>query len=106
MIWQALNALRQPGHDRFTRNFLVVAPGLIVYDRLLDAFMGKERGGKRDFEKSDIKAYQELFIPETYRDEVFRFVQGAVCPKEDIGRKVTSGGIIAISNWHILLISP
>ena len=28
--------------DRFTRNFLVVAPGLIVYRiiRLLDAFMG------------------------------------------------------------------
>lgn len=102
MIWQALNAARQSDNPRYTRNFLVVAPGLIVYDRLLDAFMGKERGGKRDFEKSDIKAYQELFIPETYRDEVFRFVQGAVCPKEDIGRKVTSGGIIAISNWHIL----
>ena len=102
MIWQALNAARQLNNARYTRNFLVVAPGLIVYDRLLDAFMGKERGGKRDFEKSDIVAYQELFIPETYRDEVFRFVQGAVCPKEDIGRKVTSGGIIAISNWHIL----
>src|SRR5205823_5153074 len=32
----------------------------------------------------------------------FRFVQGAVCPKEEIGRKVTAGGIIAISNWHLL----
>lgn len=102
MIWQVLNAVRDKENDRYTRNFLVVAPGLIVYDRLLDAFMGKERGGKRDFEKSDIKAYQELFIPETHRDEIFRFVQGAVCPKEEIGRKVTSGGIIAISNWHIL----
>lgn len=102
IIWQLLNANRNKDSDRFTRNFLVVAPGLIVYDRLLDAFMGKERGGKRNFETSDLKTFGSLFIPETYRDEVFRFVQGAVCPKEDIGRKVTSGGLIAISNWHIL----
>ena len=46
MIWQILNVNRYRDDPRFTRNFLVVAPGLIVYDRLLDAFMGKERGGK------------------------------------------------------------
>lgn len=102
MIWQVLNANRQPENTRFTKNFLMVAPGLIVYDRLLDAFMGKERSGQRNFEDSDLKKFEQLFIPETYRDEIFRFVQGAVCPKEDIGRKVTSGGLIAISNWHIL----
>lgn len=49
MVWQILNANRAPDSDRYTKNFLVVAPGLIVYDRLLDAFMGKERDGKRDF---------------------------------------------------------
>lgn len=102
MVWQILNANRAPGGGRFTKNFLVVAPGLIVYDRLLDAFMGKERDGKRDFSNSDLATFQELFIPDSYRDEVFRFVQGAVCPKEEIGRKVTAGGLIAISNWHIL----
>lgn len=102
MVWQILNANRAESSDRYTRNFLVVAPGLIVYDRLLDAFMGKERDGKRDFTISDLAIFQELFIPDSYRDEVFRFVQGAVCPKEDIGRKVTAGGIIAISNWHVL----
>lgn len=102
MIWQVLNANRAPDSARYTKNFLVVAPGLIVYDRLLDAFMGKERGGKRDPLTSDLAKFQELFIPDAYRDEVFRFVQGAVCPKEDIGRKVTAGGIIAISNWHVL----
>lgn len=102
MVWQILNASRYPDSGRYTKNFLVVAPGLIVYDRLLDAFMGKERDGKRDFTISDLSIFQELFIPEVYRDEVFRFVQGAVCPKEDIGRKVTAGGIIAISNWHVL----
>ncbi|WP_192843257.1 DEAD/DEAH box helicase family protein, partial [Aureimonas sp. AU12] len=102
MVWQVLNAHRAPGSGRFTKNFLVVAPGLIVYDRLLDAFMGKERNGKRDFTNSDLATFQELFIPDAYRDEVFRFVQGAVCAKEDIGRKVTAGGLIAISNWHVL----
>lgn len=102
MVWQVLNANRAPDDARFTKNFLVVAPGLIVYDRLLDAFMGKERHGKRDFSISDLSIFQELFIPDAHRDEVFRFVQGAVCPKEDIGRKVTAGGIIAISNWHLL----
>lgn len=102
MIWQILNASRSPENGRYTKNFLVVAPGLIVYDRLLDAFTGNEREGKRDFSISDLAVFQELFIPDAYRDEVFRFVQGAVCPKEDIGRKVTAGGIIAISNWHIL----
>lgn len=102
MVWQILNASRAPNSGRYTKNFLVVAPGLIVYDRLLDAFMGKERNGKRDFTISDLALFQELFIPDVHRDEVFRFVQGAVCPKEDIGRKVTAGGIIAISNWHVL----
>ncbi|MBU2341845.1 MAG: DEAD/DEAH box helicase family protein [Alphaproteobacteria bacterium] len=102
MIWQILNANRAPENGRYTKNFLIVAPGLIVYDRLLDAFMGKERDAKRDFTISDLAIFQELFIPDAYRDEVFRFVQGAVCPKEDIGRKVTAGGIIAISNWHVL----
>jgi len=102
MVWQILNANRTPKSDRYTKNFLVVAPGLIVYDRLLDAFMGKERDGVRDFSISDLSIFQELFIPEPYRDEIFRFVQGAVCAKEDIGRKVTGGGLIAITNWHVL----
>ncbi|MFN3634353.1 MAG: DEAD/DEAH box helicase [Rhizobium rhizophilum] len=102
MVWQILNANRTPEGERFTKNFLVVAPGLIVYDRLRDAFEGKERGGKRDFASSDLATFQDLFIPPAYRDEIFRFVQGAVCPKEEIGRKVTAGGIIAIANWHVL----
>ncbi|MHC2253161.1 type III restriction enzyme [Bradyrhizobium embrapense] len=102
MVWQILNSNRDLDNPRYTKNFLVVAPGLIVYDRLLDAFMGKEREGRRNFADSDLSAFQELFIPDAYRDEVFRFVEGAVCPKEDIGRKVTAGGLIAISNWHVL----
>ncbi|MDE2256763.1 MAG: DEAD/DEAH box helicase family protein, partial [Xanthomonadaceae bacterium] len=68
LIWQLLNksaALAEGRNDeRFTRHFLIVAPGLIVYERLLDAFLGKEReGGVRDFATSDIAACAELFMP-------------------------------------------
>jgi type III restriction enzyme len=102
LVWQLLNANYNPEDERFTKNFLVVAPGLPVYDRLLDALMGKERQGQRNFEDSDLFRFQDLFIPETFRDEVFQFAQGAICPKHDIGRKVTPGGLLAVSNWHIL----
>ena len=84
MIWQLLNknaALAEGVDDaRFTRHFLVVAPGLIVYDRLLDAFCGKQVEGVRDFASSDIAQYVELFIPENQRDTVFagKYTRSAV----------------------------
>jgi type III restriction enzyme len=106
LVWQLLNANAAKSADapdpRFTRNFLIVAPGLIVYDRLLDAFCGKTEGGKRDFESSDIKRYSELFIPENERETVFGFVRGNVCKKEEIGLKTTGNGLLAITNWHLL----
>jgi type III restriction enzyme len=102
LYWQLLNAARSPGDKRFTRNFLIVAPGLIVYQRLLDAFLGKERGGLHDPETSDLARFKDLFVPDSYRNEVFRFVQGNVCTKEDLGTKVTAGGLIGICNWHAL----
>ena len=102
LYWQLLHANRAPDDARFTRNFLVVAPGLIVYERLLDAFLGKERDGKRDFVTSDLAQFQELFVPDTLREEVFRFAQGCVCKKEEIGVKVTANGVIAVANWHLL----
>ncbi len=109
MIWQLLNktaALAEGIDDaRFTRFFLVVAPGLIVYERLLDAFCGKliEAGNRsRDFAKSDISQFADLFIPDAYRDAVFAFVRGNVCSKTEIGLKATGNGMIAITNWHLL----
>jgi len=102
MYWQFLNASRAPGDARFTRNFLLVAPGLIVYQRLLDAFRGKMREGKPDWETSDLARYRDLFVPDALREEVFRFVQGNVCPKDELGLKVTAGGLIGICNWHAL----
>ena len=34
IAWQTINAVRHPGSKRFTRGFLVVAPGLTIKDRL------------------------------------------------------------------------
>ncbi|MCM2340188.1 DEAD/DEAH box helicase family protein [Rhodoferax sp.] len=111
MIWQLLNktaALAEGMDDaRFTRQFMVVAPGLIVYERLLDAFCGKQiesesGNGARDFATSDIAKFVDLFIPDVHRDVVFAFVRGNVCGKTEIGLKATGNGMIAITNWHLL----
>jgi type III restriction enzyme len=114
MIWQLLNktALMAQGLDdaRFTRQFMVVAPGLIVYERLLDAFCGKLVAGAdgsvmgtRDFNTSDMAQFADLFIPEAHREAVFAFVRGNVCSKAEIGLKATGNGMIAITNWHLLV---
>jgi type III restriction enzyme len=104
VIWQYLNARHeeQPS-GLFSKNFLLVAPGLIVYERLLDAYLGKEQeAGTRNFDESDFKMFEELFIPPAYKDDVFGFIQTNVVRKEEIGKKVTGEGLIAITNWHLL----
>lgn len=102
LIWQFLNKLAYPSDERFSSNFLIVAPGLIVYDRLLDSFLGKERDGERHFDTSDMYAHRDLFVPDNYRDQVFGFLQSSVVTKSEIGRKVTGSGMVAITNWHLL----
>ncbi|MBN8727624.1 MAG: DEAD/DEAH box helicase family protein [Xanthomonadales bacterium] len=107
LVWQALNrtVAQEEGIDdaRFTRRFLIVAPGLIVYERLLDAFLGKERAdGHRDFATSDIALQAELFVPPAWRERVEQFVRANVCTKAEIGLKATGNGLIAITNWHLL----
>ena len=105
LLWQMLNARREDIKSGcFTKNFLIVAPGLIVYDRLLDAFCGRMARGKegRDFETNDFYLNQEVFIPVHYRQEVFSFIQNNVVTKEEgIGRKTTGDGLIALTNWHL-----
>lgn len=105
LIWQLLNARHEGERSgMFTSNFLLVAPGLIVYERLLDAYLGKENEAvERVFEQSDFYQFQELFIPPAYRDDVFSFLQAAVAKKEEIGRKITGDGLIAITNWHLFM---
>ncbi|HTA66591.1 MAG TPA: DEAD/DEAH box helicase family protein [Xanthomonadaceae bacterium] len=107
LIWQLLNktAALEEGRDdpRFTRRFLIVAPGLIVYERLLDAFLGKEQEDKsRDFASSDIAVYADLFVPPARRERIQQFVRGNVCRKDEIGLKATGNGMIAITNWQWL----
>lgn len=107
MAWQALNktVLLDAGQDdpRFTRRFLVVAPGLIVYERLLDAFLGKDTGGgHRDFSTSDTQRYETLFVPPAWRERMRQFVRGNFCAKHDIGLKATGNGMVAVTNWHLL----
>lgn len=41
LIWQYLNASDNLNKNNYSKNFLLVAPGLIVYNILLDAFLGK-----------------------------------------------------------------
>lgn len=105
MIWQMLNAIHEEKPSGlFTRNFLIVAPGLIVYERLKDAFCGRQKRGEdtRDIQSNDYYMNQELFLPEMYREEVFSFIQNNTVTKEDgIGRKVTGNGLIALTNWHL-----
>ncbi len=112
LVWQYLNAKFEKGEKSglWTKNFVVVAPGLIVYERLLDAFCGKRvaacegaAGEARDFATSDLKACEALFVPPAYRDAVFSFVQNGVVRKEDFGRKVTGDGVLAVMNWHAFL---
>ncbi|MBO7556963.1 MAG: DEAD/DEAH box helicase family protein [Bacteroidaceae bacterium] len=105
LIWQILNARHEDEPSgRFTKNFLIVAPGLIVYDRLQDAFCGRMKRGTevRDIQTNDFYQCQELFIPPHFRQEVFSFIQNNVVTKEDgIGKKVTGDGLIALTNWHL-----
>ena len=105
IIWQMLNARHEDVESgRFTQKFLIVAPGLIVYDRLLDAFCSRKKRDEeyRDPQTNDYYMNQDVFIPERYRDEVFSFIQNNVVTKEDgIGRKTTGEGLIALTNWHL-----
>ena len=102
LIWQYMNHMASPTDDRFTSNFLLVAPGLIVYDRLLDSFRGSLQKGVRDFSSSDIFSQRELFVPENFRSQIFGFLQSSIVVKSELGQKVTSSGMLAITNWHLL----
>ncbi len=105
LIWQYLNAkYEETRSGKYSKNFLLVAPGLIVYERLLDAYLGKENmEGERNFETSDVYQFRDIFVPPSYREDIFGFVQNAVARKQEIGTKVTGDGLIAIANWHLFM---
>ena len=64
LIWQYLNAKNEETPSgNYSKNFLFIAPGLIVYERLLDAYLGKvQENGQRDVETSDLKVFEDIFI--------------------------------------------
>lgn len=102
LIWQYLNSVHNSTDVRFSNNFLIVAPGLIVYERLLDSFLGKYVDGTRNFTTSDIYSMKDLFVPDAFEAALFSFLQNSVSTKADIGNKITGGGLVAITNWHLL----
>lgn len=103
VIWQYMNA--KAWNERYTKNFMVVAPWLIVYDRLKDAFIWKrnEETDSREFEKSDFKIFEDLFVPEHMREEMFAFLQSSIVTKDNIWKKITWDGQIILTNWHVFL---
>ncbi|MDQ3268676.1 MAG: DEAD/DEAH box helicase family protein [Pseudomonadota bacterium] len=113
LIWQMLNrtAALAAGHDdpRFSRRFLIVAPGLIVHERLLDALLGRRRDpgarddGGRDFATADIVRHAELLLPPSQRTRVQQFVRDNVCDRHEIARRTTGNGLIALTNRHLLV---
>ena len=100
IVWQYFNKLK---HDdgRFSQYFLIVAPGNIVYERLLDSFLGKVKSRKRDRLSSDLE--HDLFMPESWRSEF----ELRIYTKDDITGNTPSTELpfIMITNWHQLIYS-
>lgn len=66
--------------------------------------MGKtQEDGSRDVNTSDIFKNRELFLPQRYEITIKAFLQSSVVKKDEIGKKITSDGFIAISNWHLFM---
>ncbi|HET6330718.1 MAG TPA: hypothetical protein VFF76_08020 [Holophagaceae bacterium] len=117
LVWQVLNRLaldspagRQLDADErawretaFSARCLVVTPGLVVHDRLLDALLGtQDARGNRQMEKSDLRVFRELFLPSEDRDAFF----GAFRPLN--GREVRETtpqpeAFALVVNWQALM---
>ena len=86
LIWQYLNAKHEDqtsGH--FTKNFLIVAPGIIVYERLLDAYLGKEQEVEtgdinRNFDESYFSRLHTVAYSFQWIYNRSRFVQNLYLP--------------------------
>jgi type III restriction enzyme len=98
IVWQYFNSLKH-NDGRFSPYFLIVAPGNIVYERLLDSFLGKVKSGKRDKLSADLE--NDLFMPESLRQEF----DLRIYTKDDITGSTgsTENPFIMITNWHQLV---
>ena len=98
MVWQYWNKVKL-NDKRFSSHFLLCAPGNIVFERLLDSFLGKKsQEGKRQPNTADIK--KSVFMPEDWRDE-FNL---KIFSKEDLQESspVTESPFVLVTNWHQL----
>lgn len=98
IIWQYWNRT-QLNDKRFASHFLLVAPGNIVYERLLDSFLGKKRNGKRQSMTADLK--KSLFMPENMRQDF----DLRIFSKEDLQENTPfrDSPFLLITNWHQLM---
>lgn len=98
IIWQYWNRT-QLNDKRFASHFLLVAPGNIVYERLLDSFLGKKRNGKRQPMTADLK--KSLFMPENMRQDF----DLRIFSKEDLQENTPfrDSPFLLITNWHQLM---
>ena len=98
IIWQYWNRSKL-NDKRFASHFLLVAPGNIVYERLLDSFLGKKRNGKRQPMTADLK--KSLFMPENMRQDF----DLRIFSKEDLQENTpfTDSPFLLITNWHQLM---
>lgn len=104
LIWQYLNANKYPSNTSFNKNFLIIAPNNMVYDRLLQSFKGKFINNNYNFESCDMLKYKELFLPTKYQNEILSFIANGVLTKEDLKKqKSSSSPFIAITNYHQLM---
>jgi len=100
LIWQHFNKHHRPDDARFANHFLVVTPGLVVLDRLLDSFLGKAnpKTGHRDASASDYS--KELFMPPAWRKDF----QLEILTRDDIhpNSPPPASPFVLILNWHQL----
>src|SRR3989442_7676933 len=100
LIWQYFNKRQDPSSKRFSQHFLVVTPGLVVLDRLLDSFLGKldPASGNRDPETSDYR--RDLFVPPAWRNAF----HPEVLTKDDVRPNAPppAAPFVLRTNWHRL----
>jgi len=99
LVWHYWNKVKL-NDKRFSSHFMLCAPGNIVFERLLDSFLGKKnQEGKRQAHTADIR--KNVFMPTNWRDD-FNL---RVYSKDDLqeGTTTTESPFVLITNWHQLM---
>jgi type III restriction enzyme len=97
IIWQYLNKKVDPQNNRWTNNFLLIAPGIIVYERLVESLRGKNS----DVATSDILQNKKLFVPNEFEGDISAFLSTSIFDKNNLEN--IKDGCVIVLNWHIFL---